>query len=150
MIAVDTNVLVHAHRKDAPRHAEACAWLRSLAEGAVPWGLPVFCLGEFVRVVTHRRVFDPPSTLVQAVGALEALFESPGLRLLVPGPDFCTHLFETLREARATGNLVFDAQIVAVCREQAVTTILTEDGDFSRFASVRTIDLAADPSTSIG
>ena len=33
----------------------------------------------------------------------------------------------------AKGNLVFDAQIVALCREHWIATILTNDRDFDRF-----------------
>jgi len=85
MIAVDTNVIVYAHREEMPQHVEAARLLRSLAEGDEPWALPVFVLGEFVRVVTHPRLFSPPSRSDQAVGALEALLGSaaghPGVRL---------------------------------------------------------------------
>lgn len=66
MIAVDTNVLIYAHREEMPYHSQALAWLRHLAEGQEPWVTPVFCLGEFIRVVTHPRVFDPPTPLVAA------------------------------------------------------------------------------------
>ena len=59
MIAVDTNVMVYAHREQLPQHERALEWLTYLAEGRVPWAIPVFCIGEFVRVTTHPRVFDP-------------------------------------------------------------------------------------------
>ena len=65
MIAIDTNILVYAHREELPLHRKARARLVGLAEGFEPWALPVFCLGEFLRVVTHPKVFDPPSTLRQ-------------------------------------------------------------------------------------
>ena len=38
---------------------------------------------------------------------------------------------------RARGNLVFDAQIVALCREHGISTILTNDRDFRRFETPR-------------
>ena len=75
MIALDTNILVYAHRTEVAKYKKALKWLHYLAEGDIPWGLPIFCVGEFIRVVTHRRVFDPPSTLIEATGALEQLFE---------------------------------------------------------------------------
>ena len=80
MIAVDTNVMVYAHREQLPKHERALEWLIYLTEGRVPWAIPVFCLGEFVRVVTHSRIFDPPSTLEQAVSALENLLLSPTIK----------------------------------------------------------------------
>ena len=133
MIAVDTNILVQAHREELDRHAQALARLRKLAEGGVPWGLPVFCLGEFARLVTHPRVFSPPSTVDQALEALDALLRSPSVRVLVPGPRYPQLFADCLRTGDARGNLAFDAQIAAVCLEQGARELLTLDRDFSRF-----------------
>lgn len=88
MIAVDTSVLVRAHRRELPLHDECGAWLRRLVGGASAWALPVFCVGEFVRVVTHPRVFKQPSTLAEAVEARDALTEQPTTRVISPGLDF--------------------------------------------------------------
>jgi len=145
VIAVDTNILVYAHRTGAPKHERARQWLVSLAEGDVPWGLPVFALGEFVRVTTHRAIFSPPSTIEQAAAALENLLESPSIRLLNPGPDYPRHLLHLIRSAAATGNLAFDAQMAALCREHGVDRLLTEDRDFARFPELRLISLEQDP-----
>ncbi|MGA2975406.1 MAG: TA system VapC family ribonuclease toxin [Spirochaetia bacterium] len=145
MIAVDTNVLVAAHRSDAARHNQALAWVRFLAEGQEPWGIPVFCLGEFVRVVTHRRVFDPPSTIAQAVDAIDALLESPSVRLLMPSAGHWSLLHTSIVAGEATGNLVFDAQIAALCREHGVERLLSEDRDFRRFPALSLVTLDAAP-----
>jgi toxin-antitoxin system PIN domain toxin len=145
MIAVDTNILVHAHRQELSGHERALEWLRRLAEGPEPWGIPVFCLGEFVRVVTHRRLFNPPSSLGEAIGALEGLLESSSIQVLIPGDRF-PELFHTcLREADARGNLAFDAQIAALCRERGVDRILTMDRDFQRFPGLQILGPDAPP-----
>lgn len=133
MIAVDTNILVYAHREELPRHADALAALTALAEGAQPWGIPIFCLGEFIRVITHARLFHPPYSSREACEAMNRLLESPSLRVLYPGPSYLTFLSDAVRQGNAVGNLVFDAQIVAVCRESGVSGLLTEDRDFARF-----------------
>ncbi len=134
MIAVDTNILVYAHRSEAPQHRVALEVLRSLAEGDAVWGLPVFVVGEFLRIVTHPRGPLPrPSTSGQALGAIDGLLESPSVRVLAPGPRFLPLLRKVVVEGRATGNLVFDAQVAAVCLEHGATTILTEDRDYARF-----------------
>ncbi len=138
MIAVDTNILVYAHREELPQHAAAYARLTALAEGVVPWAIPVFCLGEFVRVVTHPRLFDPAHTIDEACTALERLLASPSVRVLWPGERFWPLLADAIRAADATGNLVFDAQLAALCRESGVSALLTEDRDFDRFAGLRT------------
>ena len=145
MIALDTNILVFAHREEFEEHERALMWVRHLASRDAPWGLPVFALGEFVRVVTHRRVFDPPSSLKDALGALGALVASPGLRLLSPGRRYPSFFAEAVRVGKATGNLAFDAQIAAVCREHGVSRLLTQDQDFSRFPWMEIVDLEADP-----
>lgn len=145
MIAVDTNVLVFAHREEFPEHPRALFWLRHLASRDVPWALPVFCLGEFFRVVTHPRVFDPPSSINEAIAALEALADSPGLRVLSPGHRFPADFADAVRVGRALGNLAFDAQIAAVCREQGVGRLLTRDKDFSRFPWIQIVDLDEEP-----
>lgn len=85
--------------------------------------IAVFVIGEFLRVITHTRVFDPPHSVVA----------SPSVRVLSPAEDWPRLVAEALRRGNARGNLVFDAQIVAVCREHRVTTIVTEDRDFERF-----------------
>lgn len=137
MIAVDTNVLIYAHRAETSLHAVASQKLVALAEGATRWGLPVFCIGEFIRVVTHRRVFNPPSTLSQATGFLANVVASPSCRIVRPGRDFTGLLVDTVLQAGARGNLVFDAQIAALCREHGIATILTNDRDFDRFRDLR-------------
>ena len=137
MIAVDSNVLIYAHRTETDSHHAAVAELVRLAEGADPWALPVFCIPEFLRAVTHRRVFHPPSTLAQAFEFLDRLLASPGCLVLRPGPSFMGLLRATVEQADARGNLVFDAQIAALCREHGVSTVLTRDHDFQRFASLQ-------------
>ena len=136
MIAVDTNVLVYAHRAELPYHTAAVNRLRELAEGDAPWGVPAFCLGEFVRVVTHPRIFDPPSTLEEALGSLTGLLRSPTARVLFPTARYPALFTDIVREGDARGNLAFDAQIVAVCREHDIERLLTLDRDFSRFPSI--------------
>lgn len=133
MIAVDTNVLVYAHRAETELHGPAARALTALAEGATPWGLPVFCAVEFLRVVTHRRVFNPPSTLAQALRFLEGVAASPSCRLALPGFGFLELLSAVSRQADARGNLMFDAQIAALCREHGISSVLTNDRDFERF-----------------
>ncbi len=138
MIAVDTNILVFAHNPGSNKHKPACARLEALAGSPFNWSIPVPCLAEFLRVATHPRILGPPYTAREACRSLGRILESPSLTLLRPGPDYTSLLFEAVREANATGNLVFDAQIVALCREHGVSTLVTEDRDFDRFKGLRT------------
>ncbi|HXU47185.1 MAG TPA: TA system VapC family ribonuclease toxin [Thermoanaerobaculia bacterium] len=143
MIAVDTNVLVYAHREESPKHEAALARLTELAESPEVWAIPVFCLGELARVISHPRLFDPPHTPRETAEALRRLTGSPSLRILAPGPRYPELLSQAIEEGEAKGNLVYDAQIVALCREYGARALLTEDRDFDRFRGLATERLAA-------
>jgi uncharacterized protein len=137
LIAVDTNVLIYAHRRETKRHARALKALKTLAEGDAPWGLPVFCIAEFIRVVTHLRVFTPPSDLRTALDFVDRLLESPTVRLLLPGQTYPSVFRSICETAEVRGNLAFDAQIVASCIEHGVRELLTADRDFARFDAIK-------------
>ncbi len=141
MIALDTNVLVYAHREELPQHQLARQRLTELAEGAALWALPVFCLGEFLRVVTHPRIFAPPTDLAFATAILEDLLGSSSLKVLNPGPRYPALFLAALRAADTRGNLVFDAQIAALCQEHGVSRLLTLDRDFARFPNLEMVPL---------
>ena len=136
MIAVDTNVLVYAHRTETERHRVALDHLTRLCESNQPWALPAPCLSEFFRVVTHPKVFNPPSKLTEALDFARSVTEAPSCRLLAPGNHYLEQLFAVMQEADARGNLVFDAQIVALCREHGISKVLTNDRDFERFDGI--------------
>ena len=137
MIAVDTNILIYAHRGETKLHGAAASRLTALAEGVERWALPIFCVTEFMRVVTHRRVFNPPSTVAQAIAFIEGIVAAPSCEIVQPGPEFLDLLIASVREARASGNLVFDAQIASLCHEHGIDTILTNDRDFARFKPLK-------------
>lgn len=142
MLAVDSNILVYAHREETELHQPAAAWLITLAQGVQRWALPVFCVAEFVRVVTHERVFNCPSTIADAAMFIDRLTNAPTCEVLQPGPDFLEQFFAIARETEATGNVIFDVQIAALCAEHGVNEILTNDSDFWRFKELRVLRLA--------
>jgi uncharacterized protein len=137
MIGVDTNILVYARRAELPPHPRALELLRGLAEGDQPWALPWPCVYEFVRVVTHPRVFTPASDLGVVLEDLESLLASPSLLLLGEGPAHASHLRRVLMDGNATANLVHDGHIAALVLEHGVTEFWTADRDFARFRGVR-------------
>lgn len=98
-----------------------------------------------MRVVTHPRILDPPSTVEQALAALDGLLESPSLRVLAPGPRFPELLAQAVKDGDARGNLTFDAEIAAVCIEQGASQLLTEDRDFRRFPRISIVTLDTPP-----
>ena len=142
MIAVDTNVLIYAHRRETELHRAAADRLTALAEGDAPWILPVFCITEFLRVVTHLRVFNPPSSSAEALDFVGRLLDAPTCTVAFPETRFLSGLEAVIRESDARGNLIFDAQIAAICKSHGASTIVTNDRDFERFAFLQVEYLA--------
>jgi len=140
VIAVDTNVLVYAHRRDAEWHDRAAESLRSLAEGRTAWAIPWPCVHEFLAIVTHPRVYDAPSPLAAALDQVDAWMESPSLLLLGEGADHWTALRSLIETGRVTGPRVHDARIAALCLAHGVRSLWTVDRDFSRFPALEAVN----------
>jgi len=144
LIGVDTNILVYAHRADSPWHAKAADCIRLLAEGRQPWGIPWPCLHEFYAIVTHPRIYAPPSSVSQAGEQIGAWLESPVVALLTEADDHWTILSELLQAGQITGPMVHDARIAAICLGQGVTEFWSADRDFGRFPRLRAFNPLAD------
>jgi uncharacterized protein len=139
VIAVDTNVLVYAHRREAREHAAASRRLQTLAEGVVPWAIPWPCVYEFFSVVTNVKIWrDAASTPEQAWAQIEAWCGSPSAQLLAETPAFMDVLATYLRRPRVRGSIVHDARIAAICVAHGAEALLTRDRDFSLFPELRT------------
>ncbi|MBM3789394.1 MAG: type II toxin-antitoxin system VapC family toxin [Acidobacteria bacterium] len=136
MIALDTNILVYAHRKGTLYHKPAVELLRRLSGGVIPYALFWPGLYEFLRVVTHHRVFDPPSRVDEALGALSNFLQPPVVRILSETAAHDAILGEVLAVSRVQGNLIHDAHLVALALEHGVHEILTLDDDFRRFPQI--------------
>jgi toxin-antitoxin system PIN domain toxin len=142
--AIDTNVLIYAEVESSRHHDSALRLLKSLAEGALPWALPWPCIYEFLRVVTHPRVFHPPVPLDIALSDLRSILAAPSLVLLAETERHFELFDQVVRRSGATGNLIHDAQIVALCLEHGVSELITGDRDFTRFEGLRIINPFAD------
>jgi hypothetical protein len=133
MIAVDTNLLIYAHREDASWHDAAAARIGELAQNRAPWAIPWPCVHEFLSIVTHPRIFAPPSPLEAALDQVEAWFEAPSLVLLAEPEGYWEGLRTALVEGRVAGPLVHDARVAMICRLHGVRELWTADRDFNRF-----------------
>jgi toxin-antitoxin system PIN domain toxin len=136
--AVDTNILIYAEIVSDPNHKISRAALSALAEGPEPWAIPWPCVYEFLRVVTHPRVYHPPMPAGSAIRDLRALFESPSLILLHETERHLEILERLVAESGVSGNLMHDAHIASICIEHGVSELLTADRDFARFTRLRT------------
>jgi len=138
LIAIDSNILVYAHRQDSEWHLPAAELLKGLAEGLNQWALPWPCVHEFLAIVTHRRIYAPPSTLSQAVVQVDAWLGSASIVLLGESSEHWAELKVLLGKGQVQGPLVHDARIAALCLTHGVTELLSADRDFGRFPSMVT------------
>lgn len=136
MIALDTNILVYAHREDSPFHEAAYRRVAGLAEGPANWAIPWPCLHEFIGIVTHPRIYAPPSSLEQALAQAEAWLESPTLVMLGETATHWSTLRTMLIDGRVAGAQVHDARVAALCRQHGVRELWSADRDFSRFTGI--------------
>ena len=138
MIAVDTNLLVYAHREDSPWHEVAYRRLSELAEGRAAWAIAWPCLHEFLAIVTHPRIYNPPTPPAQALEQVSAWLEAPSLVLLAESSGYWEQLRSLVDESRVNGAQIHDARIAALCLQHGVKELWTADRDFSRFARLST------------
>lgn len=137
MIAVDTNILVYAHREDSAFHAAALKALLGLVEQGAAWAIPWPCVHEFLAVVTHPRIYQPPTPQEVAAAAIAVWTDSPGCRLLAEGPGYLEILAKLVRSAKVSGPMIHDARIAALCEHHGVRELWTADRDFSRYGRLR-------------
>jgi len=137
VIAIDTNILVYAHRRDMPLHEEAATRLAELANGAAAWAIPWACVSEFLAVVTNPRLFVKPTPLQGALDQIDAWLSSPSVVLLSEGEAFWAGYRRILEGGRVAGGQVHDARIAALCVVNGVRELWTADRDFTRFAELQ-------------
>jgi toxin-antitoxin system PIN domain toxin len=138
MIAVDTNILVYAHRADALQHEVAAARVRELAEERSTWAIPWPCIHEFLSITTHPKIYLPPTPLIAALDQVEAWLASPTLLLLGEAPGHFERLKDACTRLIVRGPQVHDARIAALCLGAGVRELWTSDRDFSRFPQLKT------------
>ena len=136
MIAIDTNLLVYAHREDSLWHARSYSVIKELAEGSSIWTIPWPCIHEFLAVVTHPKIYSPPTPLSRALGQVDAWMESPSLILLGESEGYWKELRMAVESGKISGPQVHDARIIALCRFHGVDELWTADRDFGRFTGI--------------
>jgi toxin-antitoxin system PIN domain toxin len=132
VILPDVNVLIYAYREEATDHRAYRQWLEDGANGEEAFALSDIALSGFVRVVTHPRVFRPPSPVDHALDFAEDLLGQPNCAVVRPGPRRWAIFSRLCRVCRASGNLVPDAFLAALAIETGCE-LVTVDRDFARF-----------------
>jgi toxin-antitoxin system PIN domain toxin len=136
VIAVDTNILVYAHRADSPFHDRARSVLESLAAGPQPWAIPWPCVHEFFAVVTHPRIYKTVTPTETVFAQLRALQAPANLACIAEADEHLVHLESLALAAKARGGAIHDARIAAICLSHGVAELWSADRDFSRFPTL--------------
>lgn len=137
MIAVDTNLLVGAHRIDSPFHKQASERIESLAESKTNCAIPWPCRYECFAIVTHPRIYAPPTTIEIALDAIAALLKAPNLILLNEAESHWELLEQLSLSRKITGAQVHDARIAAICLSHGARVLWTADRDLCRFPELK-------------
>jgi uncharacterized protein len=140
VIALDTNLLVYAHRSGVPEHASAQRVIERASEDARRWGVALQTVAEFWMNVTHPAVAGGPSTSRQANEFLAALFsDGPGI-VWMPREPFWTRLLQLASDLNVRGVRIFDLQIALTAFDNGATEIWTHDRGFVAFPGMRVHD----------
>lgn len=137
MTAVDTNILVYAHREDSDWHRAALEALVGLATSGQPWGIPWSCVHEFLAITTHPRIYAPPSPPPIALEAIRQWLTLPNCHALAEGPGYYETLQRVVEAGKVRGPVIHDARIAALCLHHGVLELWTADRDFSCFPDLR-------------
>jgi toxin-antitoxin system PIN domain toxin len=136
MMLIDVNVLVYAHRQDAPGHSAYLRWWGDCAGSDQAFGMSDIVLSGFVRVITHPRIFSPPTPLESALRFVSEIKARPNYVEVKPGPRHWEIFVRLCRIANARGNLVPDAYLAALAIESGSEWITTDRG-YGRFPGLR-------------
>ena len=138
MIAVDTNLLIYAHRLESPFHQAARALIEELRGSLAPWAIPWPCVHEFLSIVTHPRIFKTPTPLALAFASVDAWLAGGNLHLISESDGYREKLREIAASAHLQGPRIHDARIAALCLHHGVRELWTADRDFSAFPQLTT------------
>jgi hypothetical protein len=136
VILTDVNVLVYAHREDAADHPQFRRWLEAMIGKTEAFAIADLVLSGFLRVVTHPRIFHPPTPLRGALAFCRFLREQPNAVFISPGARHWQIFTDLCSGANVRGDLVADAFLAALAIESGCEWITT-DRDYSRFPGLR-------------
>jgi uncharacterized protein len=140
MIAVDTNLLVYAHRSDSPFHAAARKRIETLRVQLGPWAIPWPCIHEFLGIGKHPQGFRKPTPLEVGLACVEGRLAGGNLHLLSEGGSYFEKLREMATAAKLKGPRIHEARIAALCLHHGVRELWSADRDFSAFPQLKVLN----------
>ena len=144
MIAIDTNLLVYAHRSAVPEHRAARTAIQAAADDPRGWGIPQFVVAEFWSIVTHPLAPPRPSRPGEAASFIRSLVRDGGANLWSSGPSFAERLLNVAVALRLGGVRIFDLQIALTAFDNGATEIWTHDREFVSLPGLRVVDPLAE------
>ncbi len=140
MIAVDTNLLIYAHRAGTAEHPAARKALEKAMMNPKGWGFSVACLAEFWSIVTHPACSGRPSTPQEAARFITVLVKEGGATVWLPDIGFPEHLLRIAADMKVSGPKIFDLQIALMAYENHARAIWTHDAHFQSVPGLRVED----------
>ncbi len=140
MIAIDTNLLIYAHRASQPEHRAARHAIEEASHDPRGWGIALPSVAEFWAIVTHPQSAGGASTARQAYGFLDSLIAGAGAQLWTAREGFWGRLLRLAGELRVQGPRIFDLQIGLTAFDNGAVEIWTHDSRFVGFAGLRVHD----------
>ena len=137
MIAIDTNLLIYAHRGGSPQHDEARAVLAKVLEDPRGWGICSPTIAEFWSIVTHPEIPGGPSSSAVVTHFFHSLITEGRGAIWAPGPGFGERLMRWASSLKVRGKRIFDLQIAVVALEHGAQEIWTHDQRFATVPGVR-------------
>lgn len=145
MIAIDTNLLIYAHRAGVPEHRAARGAIETAAAKPSGWGIALASVAEFWSVVTHPSAAGRPSTGAEAAAFLTSLVDQGGAAIWRGGAGFEDRLIRAAADLRLKGPRVFDLQIALMAREGGAREIWTHDASFIALPGLKRVFPLAHP-----
>lgn len=136
MILMDVSVLVYAHREDVRDHYAYREWVESVINSNRAFGYSELVLSNVIRVVTHPKVFEQPSSMDLAIAFTEQIRSAPNAVGLSPGNNHWELFLQCLGQISAKGNDVAGAYHAALALEWDCDWMTTDKG-FRRFKGLR-------------
>lgn len=136
MLLPDVNILVYAHREDSPYHAQSLAWLENLINSDESFAMSELVFSGFIRIVTHSKIFNPPSSLKDALSFVDQIRNQTNCVIVSPQERHWDIFTRLCKKSNAKGNLIPDAYFAALAIETGSEWVTT-DRDFSRFEGLR-------------
>jgi predicted nucleic acid-binding protein len=137
MIALDTNLLIYAHREGSAEHARARSAILAALDDPRGWGICLPSVTEFWSIVTQPKIPGGPSSPTVVSHFFHYLITEGRGNVWTPGPGFGQRLMRWATSLKVRGSKIFDLQIAVIAYEHGAQEIWTHDRSFASVPAVK-------------